>query len=108
MSDPTYDKLTTLTKETFDDLVGETFRLELEGGELALEISETRSLLESQELGPEDRKPFSVIFVAPPEPFLPQAIYHLSHPKLNDLPLFLVPLGPEGQGKPFRYEAVFT
>jgi hypothetical protein len=52
-------------------------------------------------------EPFSLEFVGPAAPLLPQAIYPLEHPDMGDVDLFLVPLGP-GPGGGVRYEAVFN
>jgi hypothetical protein len=52
------------------------------------------------------RRPFSILFRAPPNSVLPQGIYPVVHPELGTLSLFLVPLGPDRVG--MRYEAVFT
>jgi hypothetical protein len=49
---------------------------------------------------------FSLLFVAPPGPVLPQQIYCLSHPVLGAMDLFLVPVGPAPGGN--GYQAVFT
>lgn len=92
------------TCSTFRPLVGDVFRLEAEGGSVDLELRE------AYEAGPQTaagrRVPFSIEFLGPPEPVLPQRIYALTHPELDSFDLFLVPLGPDG-GR-MRYEAVFT
>jgi hypothetical protein len=49
---------------------------------------------------------FSLIFVAPKGPFLPQAIYPVTHPKLGVMEIFLVPVGPMQGGN--GYQAIFT
>jgi hypothetical protein len=80
----------------------ESFRLAAAGGEIALE------LVEVQQSGPALRKggAFSLLFISEPGPFLPQAIYPISHPALGTLELFIVPRGPMRGGN--AYEAVFT
>jgi hypothetical protein len=50
------------------------------------------------------RVPFSLLFHAEHGPAAPQQIFELRHPELGSFSLFLVPLGPDGQG--MRYEAV--
>jgi hypothetical protein len=52
------------------------------------------------------RSPFSIVFRSASNTVLPQAIYHLEHPALGSLELFLVTIGPDASG--MRYEAVFT
>jgi hypothetical protein len=49
---------------------------------------------------------FSLLFVAPKGPFLPQAIYPLTHPTLGIMEIFLVPVGPMQGGN--GYQAIFT
>src|SRR4051794_22571612 len=49
---------------------------------------------------------FSLIFVAPKGPRLPQAIYPLTHPVLGIIEVFLVPVGPMQGGN--AYQAIFT
>jgi hypothetical protein len=52
------------------------------------------------------RAQFSIVFLGPREPVLPQRIYRLEHEELGTLDLFLVPIGRDDAG--VRYEAVFT
>lgn len=49
---------------------------------------------------------FSLLFAGPQSPLLPQATYVLDHPRMGELSLFLVPLGPRN-GK-MVYQAAFT
>ncbi|MEA2883887.1 MAG: hypothetical protein QOH32_3143 [Bradyrhizobium sp.] len=49
---------------------------------------------------------FSLIFVAPKGPFLPQGIYPVTHPVLGVMEIFLVPVGAASGGN--GYQAVFT
>jgi hypothetical protein len=49
---------------------------------------------------------FSLLFVAPQGPWLPQAIYLLQHPALGAIEIFLVPVGPLEGGN--GYQAVFA
>lgn len=49
---------------------------------------------------------FSLIFTCPVLPWLPQGTYTLLHPKLDEVVLFLVPIGPAGNV--MRYESVFS
>ena len=49
---------------------------------------------------------FSLVFVAPKGPWLPQAIYPVTHPALGVLEIFLVPVGPAFGGN--SYQAIFT
>jgi hypothetical protein len=68
----------------------------------------TLRLVAVQQLG-EALRPggaFSLLFISPPGPFLPQAIYPVANAEFGTLELFLVPLGPRDGGN--SYEAVFT
>jgi hypothetical protein len=50
--------------------------------------------------------PFSLTFRGPLEPILGQGMYRLSHDKVGDLDLFLVPIiGPDQQG--MYYQVIF-
>lgn len=51
-------------------------------------------------------EPFSLVFLGPLSPVLPQRTWELSHPALGAHEIFLVPLGP-AEGR-MRYEAVFN
>lgn len=108
LSDERSDRLKTLSRESFEQHAGGDCTLCLEEGEMGLKLVETKGLLESQEYGPDERKPFSVVYEGPPQPILDQQIYRLRHPDGEELHLFLVPLGPAGPGGKQRYEAVFT
>lgn len=52
------------------------------------------------------RQPFSLLFVGPAAPALPQRTYRLSHARLPELDIFLVPIGADAAG--VRYEAIFS
>jgi hypothetical protein len=96
--------LENLTKDHWADQLNQTFRLD-SGMEEPLEVR----LVEVKSLGSArngQREPFSLLFQAPREPLLDQGIYTVQHPALGMLGLFLVPLGPDGDG--LYYEAVFT
>jgi hypothetical protein len=56
--------------------------------------------------GEEGRLPFSIVFLGPLEPVLPQRIYRFEHEALGTFELFIVPIGPDESG--MRYEAVFS
>ena len=52
------------------------------------------------------RLSFSLTFLGPMQPLLPQAVYTLRNKVLGELELFMVPLGPVGDGQ--RYEIVLN
>lgn len=96
-----------LSKGDFDPHLGETFSIALDSGEaLELKLVETRSLT-SDTVESSARQPFGLTFQGgPPDKYLPQRIYDLVHPEMGTLSVFLVPLGPDGDG--MRYEVIFT
>ena len=47
---------------------------------------------------------FSLLFLGPPNAFLPQAIYSFEHEQLEPFEMFIVPIKQVAEG--FRYEAV--
>lgn len=94
-----------LTIQNFQDHVNEEVKVLAGAQTYDFELVEA-SEMPTASLGESSRGPFSVIFRGPQEPILPQAIYRVSHKKLGELDLFLVPLGPDREG--VRYEAVFT
>ena len=95
--------LDTLQHEQLTPLLNQKFQLSSEDGPLF-----EMELVEVQEMAGTagQRKPFSIIFLAPQEPLLDQAIYSLAHETIGPLDLFLVPLGPFKDG--MKYEAIFT
>ncbi|HWK89654.1 MAG TPA: hypothetical protein VNP72_06645, partial [Longimicrobium sp.] len=54
------------------------------------------------------REPFTLVFRGPAGGHLPQGLYTLKAEDVDDLELFLVPIGPDPQGDGMLYEAVFT
>jgi hypothetical protein len=93
--------LATLTIDDFIPCVGQVFRLAHEGG--ALEFVLLRADLSGARAS--QRAGFSLEFLGPGAPVLPQQTYGLKHSALGVLEIFLVPLGQKEGG--VRYEAVF-
>ena len=86
----------------FEPRLRDEFVLSTARGELALQLSEVRRLGQALREG----GAYSLLFLAPPGPFMPQATYPLTHPDFGTLEIFLVPIGPvDGRN---GYEAVFT
>lgn len=99
------DPLLQVQLETFSPFEGEIFNLSSERSE-SLDLT----LRDVRRLGGESdaREPFSLIFLGPAEPILPQGIYTLMHERLGPLDIFLVPVGPDRARSGIRYEAVFS
>ena len=95
------DPVATFTVTTFTPYLGEVFRLgRAEAGGVETQLIEAQS-----HGGGAGREQFSLVFRGPADVVLPQAIYRLEHETLGAFELFVVPIGPDGQG--MRYEAVF-
>jgi len=96
-----------LTVMMFTEQIGKAFRLPLtEGTVLDLVLVEARNLsLRTGNPGPR-RDPFSLLFLGPKAPVLPQRIYPLENAALGRLEIFLVPVGADADG--VKYEAIFN
>jgi len=99
--------LDTLEESSFKDRLQETFTVETEDGEVAMQLIEVSTFSERSQM-PDRRRPFSTVFLATGGEVLDQAIYTVRNPALGELQLFLVPLGPDVDNKGIRHEAVFT
>lgn len=95
-----------LTEEEFSKHVNTLFRINLDAeAPVDLELVEVKPYMKN----PSDQdglERFSVFFKGPGKPFLPQHTYTLSHHGMGTIDIFLVPIGPDGDG--FLYEAVFN
>jgi len=95
-----------VTVESFEPHVGSSFWVEFPtGGKVELRLTRAAKVMES-EAARLDRHPFSLFFIGPLSYMLPQQIYRVTHPTLESMEIFLVPIGKDAQT--FQYEAVFT
>jgi hypothetical protein len=78
------------------------FDMQAAGGVVPLKLAKVDPAGDSGRAG----GAFSLIFVAPKGPWLPQAVYPVQHPTLGTLEIFLVPVGPTQGGN--GYQAVFA
>ena len=93
--------LASVAAADFQPHVRSLFRMESDGPLHLILISV------SERLGPGTRRqPFSILFLGPPDPVLPQRIYRLEHDVLGVLEIFLVPIRRDADGT--TYEAVFA
>jgi hypothetical protein len=92
--------LRTVTAESFAPFVGAEFATET----VALTLTEA-SPLNYKPYKAEARQPFHLIFTGP-APLLLQGTYTLTHPELEPVEIFLVPVAGNESG--FTYEAVFN
>lgn len=96
-----------LTPATFAPAVGSTFTISLDGPPhtLALVLEHV-----TEHVAPPHApraQPFSLLFTGPTGGHLPQATYILRHETLGALQIFIVPVGPQPDGR-HQYEAVFN
>jgi hypothetical protein len=78
------------------------FDMQTAGGVVPLKLAKVDPVGDSGRAG----GAFSLIFVAPKGPWLPQGIYPVPHPVLGMMEIFLVPVGPAFGGN--SYQAIFT
>jgi hypothetical protein len=95
--------LRSFTIETFEPLIGESFRIHVDDASpIEMELISAQPY-DEQHSG--DRTPFSIVFRGPSQPLLVQKTYGVEHALLGSFDLFIVPIGPDEAG--LRYEAVF-
>jgi hypothetical protein len=103
--------LAALTYATAKALEGSAFKIELPDGTVVpMKLDqvlpyETRQRRRPLGKAPR-REPFSLYFVGPGSPILPQAMYTFRHETQTLEKLFIVPIGQDGDVT--EYEAVFT
>lgn len=86
---------------------GEDFRLEADVvPPIVLRLEEAAPTRRDPAGEPADGRPFSLLFRGPTAPVLGQGMHDLDNPNLSLPGIFLVPLGPEGDGQ--LYQAVFN
>ena len=96
--------LESFTAETFAPHLGAVFRVLVDdGSEL---VTELVSVEPYEERGAGRRMAFSLVFLGPSEPLLPQRIYRFRHEELGAFDIFIVPIERDEAG--VRYEAVFA
>ncbi|MEM7357654.1 MAG: hypothetical protein AAF431_00950 [Pseudomonadota bacterium] len=92
-------------KQDYEAQLNSNFVIELDEGELNLELVEVSSVVaEKTETG--QAEPFSALFRSDRQEGLEQGVYTLKHAEQGDITLFVVPIGPDDVG--MRYEAIFT
>ncbi|UCH58618.1 MAG: hypothetical protein JSV61_10390 [Anaerolineales bacterium] len=98
-----------LTADSFEDHLESIFLLDIDTNTpLALKLSEvTRYTNPAFQNDKGIREPFSIIFIGPAQPILPQSSYVLKHDQMGVIDgIFLVPVGKDDQG--CYYQAVFN
>ena len=95
-----------LTVESFEPHVGTSFWVEFpSGGKVELRLVRVAKVMES-EAARLPRHPFSLFFIGPRSYLLEQSTYHLTHPEMDAMDVFVVPVGQDAET--YQYEAVFA
>jgi hypothetical protein len=97
--------LDTLTSDDFAPLLDDEFEVSCDGRLVALTLS-ALDVMEERYSRPGARLSFSLTFSGPLKPLLPQGVHTLHNEALGALELFMVPLGPSGDGQ--CYEIVLN
>lgn len=93
-----------LTLEHFAGCLDETFRAALNEGDVEFVLVEARPLPNPAPNAM--RLPFSLLFRNSAVLLFPQQTYMMSHPRLGEVAIFLVPIAREREG--FLYQAIFN
>jgi L-ascorbate metabolism protein UlaG (beta-lactamase superfamily) len=98
----------TLTETEFSQHLNTKYRVNVDAPKLIeLELVEVKSYVNKDKPGEQGgMERFSIYFRGPADNFLPQGMYHMTHERMGDFDLFLVPIARQELG--FRYEAVFN
>lgn len=91
-----------LTRQDFEGLAAGAITVDHPAGRFGLSVVETRDL---PPISPR-QSPFAIVLQGPPEPFLAQGTYALSHPGRGTLELFIVPIARDARNA--QYEAIFN
>jgi len=92
-----------ITHQSFESIIGETVDLKAGGVSFQADVESVSLLRQNASQG---RQPFSVELQTHDTSNRGQQMYQLSHPKLGELSLFLVPVGQGEHG--MCYEIVFN
>jgi hypothetical protein len=94
--------LAPLTLDDFASHLDAIFKMHSPAGIVPLQLTKAEGLGHAKRAG----GAFSLLFVAPIGPWLPQSTYPIEHPTLGTMNIFLVPIGPVSDGN--GYQAVFA
>ena len=100
-----------LTIEDFSTYLNRQFNVSSESaGKYNMKLIEV-SGIGTRNMAEEDtakRNPFSIVFLGPVQPVLPQGIYEIKSDNFGPFDIFMVPIGPDAGNEGIRYEAVFS
>lgn len=94
-----------LTLEHFASLLNEMFSVDLGEGQSSFTLVEAQPL-SAPPLAGLARAPFSLLFHHPSAILFPQRIYQMTHARLGEFGIFLVPVARNREG--FIYQAIFN
>lgn len=104
---PDWYRAADLTRSSFSGLLDQPFDAGSTLNRLALVLTAVRDLPQAESQGLVDSEDCFVLrFSGPARRPLEQGTYTLRHPALGAFPMFLVPMGANGEGR--AYEAVFN
>ena len=93
-----------LRKEDFEPLIGQKLTVATrDAAPTELEVAEATTL---KSPSPRETPPFRVILRSRDGWRAPQGMFRISHPRLGELELFAVPIGPDAEG--LCYEILFN
>jgi hypothetical protein len=96
-----------LNCSVFEEQLDTTFHIDSgEGDTVDMVLIEATSLKAGKAPTAPRRDPFSIVLRAPKGTALAQKIYEITHDRIGEFALFLVPIGPDDKG--MLYEAVFN
>jgi hypothetical protein len=96
---------TILVKQDFKSLINNSIKIHFNDDYIL--PAEVISISEGMTYAESIRTPFSVIFRTDQKgQYFEQGTYPIIHPEKGNIPVFLVPLGPDDKG--MKYEAVFN
>jgi hypothetical protein len=95
-----------LTEAEFSRNLNSKFFVETEAnGKVELELVEVKGYPKAEQEHPGMER-FSIYFAGPSGVYLPQHSYRLSHDRMGEFEVFIVPVGKSDET--FNYEAVFN
>jgi Domain of unknown function (DUF6916) len=106
MTDNPHGDSASLTLAAARTLVGEDFVVSGDVDLVLRLVEAERVRLDPTATAGDSDRPFSLLFRGPSEPQLAQGMHDLEHPRHGFPGLFLVPMGPGGEG--CHYEAIFS
>lgn len=92
-----------LSLEDFLPLVGTEVEVSAFGQTMRMKLREAAAI---QSPSPRALPPFHLVLSATPTSRMPQGMFRMAHPKLGDIEMFAVPIGPVDDG--FCYEIIFN